>query len=94
MTKNELVSRLAEETGLTKTQSKRAIDTLFSTDDGLIVSAMREGDGVNLPGFGKFYGQAKAGRTGRNPATGEPVQIPEKTVPKFTPGAPLKAAFV
>lgn len=57
-----------------------------------LTDAMAAGEEVSITGFGKFSTSKRAARTGRNPATGATLQIPESTVPKFTPGKALKDA--
>ena len=77
MTKSQLVSHLADQTGLTKKQSAQALDVIKETAYG------EAKKGFTLPGIGKLVLQRRAARMGRNPATGESIQIPAKTVVKF-----------
>lgn len=72
--------------GLSKTDVKKVIQSTFAE----IEAQMAEGREIKIPGFGKFHAVERAARTGRNPATGETIQIPAKKSPKFTPGKPLK----
>ena len=67
------------ESKVTKTQVKEILQTLTET----IREKVKEGEDVKLTGFGRFYLQHRAGRTGRNPMTGESLEIPPKDVPKF-----------
>ena len=88
MNKNDLVSSVAEASGLTKADAGRAVDGVFDT----IASALSSGDDVRIVGFGSFSVANRAARTGRNPRTGEEIQIPASKQPKFKAGAPLKAS--
>jgi DNA-binding protein HU-beta len=86
--KNDLVSSVAEASGLTKADAGRAVDGVFDT----IASALSSGDDVRIVGFGSFSVANRAASTGRNPRTGEEIQIPASKQPKFKAGAPLKAS--
>ncbi len=88
MNKNELISAVAEKSGLTKADAGRAVDSVFSC----IEDALKSGDDVRIVGFGSFVVAQRAASTGRNPRTGETINIPASKQPKFRPGAPLKAA--
>ena len=88
MNKNDLISSVAESSGLTKADAGRAVDGLFDT----IASALASGDDVRIVGFGSFSVANRAASTGRNPRTGEEIQIPASKQPKFKAGAPLKSA--
>ena len=88
MNKNDLVSNVAEASGLTKADAGRAVDGVFDT----IASALSSGDDVRIVGFGSFSVANRAASTGRNPRTGEEIQIPASKQPKFKAGAPLKSA--
>ena len=85
MNKTQLVNSLSEKTGLTKAQSNEVIDTLVS----VISETLSNGEKVTLVGFGTFNTTQRDARKGRNPKTGETVDIPAKRVPKFTPGSEL-----
>jgi DNA-binding protein HU-beta len=85
MNKADLVNSLSEKTGLTKTKSNQAIDALVET----ISEALKSGDKVTLVGFGTFTTSQKEARMGRNPKTGESLEIPAKRVAKFKPGTEL-----
>lgn len=85
MNKADLVNSLSEKTGLTKTKSNQAIDALVET----ISEALKGGDKVTLVGFGTFTTSQKEARMGRNPKTGESLEIPAKRVAKFKPGTEL-----
>jgi|TARA_B100000965_G_C19094339_1_gene542046 DNA-binding protein HU-beta len=86
--KNDLISSVAESSGLTKADAGRAVDGVFDS----IASALSSGDDVRIVGFGSFSVANRAASTGRNPRTGEEIQIPASKQPKFKAGAPLKSA--
>tara|TARA_B100000686_G_scaffold224894_1_gene232054 strand:- start:97 stop:372 length:276 start_codon:yes stop_codon:yes gene_type:complete len=86
--KNDLISSVAESSGLTKADAGRAVDGVFES----IASALSSGDDVRIVGFGSFSVANRAASTGRNPRTGEEIQIPASKQPKFKAGAPLKSA--
>ena len=86
MTRTELIDALAERMGIEKREVKRFLDTLT----GLVEETIGNGGEVPLKGLGKFKVQHRKARTGRNPLTGEEIQIPAKTVVKFTLARTLK----
>ena len=88
MNTNDLISSVAESSGLTKADAGRAVDGVFDS----IASALASGDDVRIVGFGSFSVANRAASTGRNPRTGEEIQIPASKQPKFKAGAPLKSA--
>jgi len=88
MNKSELVSAIAEKAGLTKVQAAAALDATVST----VTDAMSKGDQVAIIGFGTFKVGERAARTGRNPQTGETIQISAAKVPSFKAGKALKDA--
>ncbi len=88
MTKSELVDQVADRSGLTKSDSARAVDALLET----VEDALRRGSEVTLSGFGKFHVGQRGARQGVNPRTGERIQIAASRVPRFTAGSGLKAA--
>jgi len=88
MNKTELISAITADTGLTKKESERA---LIATIDA-ITGALISGDKVQLVGFGIFYVKNRAARTGRNPKTKEPIEIPETRTPQFKAGKALRDA--
>jgi len=94
MTKLELVDAVAEETGLTKKDTKKIIDATFETImDYLGEEAEKNEDNrddVQIIGFGKFEVRDRAERKGRNPQTGEDITIPERKVPTFKAGKTFK----
>ena len=87
MIKSELVQRIAEENPhLYQRDVERIVSTIFNE----ITDALARGDRVELRGFGAFSVKTRDARTGRNPRTGEPVDVPEKTVPFFKAGKELR----
>ena len=88
MNKNELISSIASETGLTKTDSAKAVDAFVNS----ISSALKSGDEVRLVGFGTFAITRRAATTGRNPRNGKPINIPARNQAKFKPGTALQAS--
>ena len=88
MNKNDLITSVAESSGLTKADAGRAVDGVFES----IASALSSGNDVRIVGFGSFSVANRAASTGRNPRTGEEIQIPASKQPKFKAGAPLKSA--
>ena len=88
MTKNELISAVADSAKLTKTSAATAVDATFD----IITGALKRGDEVKLIGFGSFTVVKRAAREGRNPRTGAPVQIKASKAPKFSAGKGLKEA--
>ena len=88
MNKNELVSAVAEAAKLSKGDAQAAVDAVFAA----ITGELKQGGDVRLVGFGNFSVTKRAASTGRNPQTGAEVQIPARTVPKFTAGKGLKDA--
>lgn len=88
MNKGELVDVLAKKADLSKKDAKLCVDTL--TDE--ITKALTNKEEVRLTGFGKFTTSDRKARKGRNPQTGEEIQIPARTVPKFKAGKNLKEA--
>ena len=88
MNKNDLISAVADGSGLSKADAGRAVDAVFAA----IQDALTGGDEVRIVGFGSFSVAHRAASTGRNPRTGEAIQIAASKLPKFKAGAPLKAA--
>ena len=85
MNKNELISSIANETGLTKTDAAKAVDAFVAS----ISSALKSGDEVRLVGFGSFSVSKRSDTTGRNPRTGQTINIPARNQPKFKAGKVL-----
>ncbi|RMF16124.1 MAG: HU family DNA-binding protein [Alphaproteobacteria bacterium] len=88
MNKNDLISKVAESTGLSKADATKAVDAVLAG----IADALKGGDEVRLVGFGTFSVAQRAATTGRNPRTGETIQIPASKQPKFKAGKALKDA--
>ena len=88
MTKAELITAIAADTGLTKKSAGAAVDAFVDAVSG----ALAKGEKVQLVGFGSFDVKQKAARMGRNPQTGAAVKIPARKAPKFKAGKALKDA--
>ena len=88
MNKQDVVNAIATATGLTKVDSAKALDALLDT----ITSALKKGDKVTLTGFGTFEPRKTKARVGRNPQTGEEIQIKAARVANFKVGKNLKEA--
>ncbi|MCQ2557997.1 MAG: HU family DNA-binding protein [Oscillospiraceae bacterium] len=88
MNKTELIKKIAADADLTQKQATAALDAALAA----ITAAVAAGDKVQLTGFGTFEAREYAARTGRNPQTGEEIQIPAGKAPAFKAGAALKAA--
>ncbi|MFQ6046255.1 MAG: HU family DNA-binding protein [Gemmatimonadales bacterium] len=91
MNKTELIEALASQAGLSKADAGRAIEALFGTG-GLIADSLKRGDRVQITGFGTFQARKRAARTGRDPRTGNEIQIAAATLPAFKAGQGLKDA--
>lgn len=92
MNKSELVQNLSSQANMTRAEASRAVDALFGADNGIISGALRRGDRVQITGFGTFELRKRKARTGRNPRTGQQIQIGPSTSPTFRPGKGLKDA--
>lgn len=88
MTKTELIERVAEETGETKSQAQRIIDSTLDA----IEQSLSTGEDVTVTGFGTWKVRHQAARSGQNPHTGERIVIPARRAARFTPGTRLKQA--
>ena len=88
MNKSDLIDAVTLQTGLAKDQAGAAVESVFGT----ISEALSQGDTVSLVGFGVFSVSERAGRTGRNPRTGESIEIAPSRAPKFKAGKGLKDA--
>jgi nucleoid DNA-binding protein len=86
--KAELVAHVAKDSDLSKDAAEKAVDATFNN----IEKALRGGDTVRIVGFGNFQVSDRKASTGRNPRTGETVDIPASRVPKFRAGKALKEA--
>ncbi|MCU0335736.1 MAG: HU family DNA-binding protein [Chitinophagaceae bacterium] len=85
MNKADLIAKIAEDAGITKTQAGGALDSLVEA----ITKTLKKGDKVTLVGFGTFSVSKRAARTGRNPQTGETIKIKAKKVARFKAGKEL-----
>lgn len=88
MNKAELIGSIADKSGLSKAEAGKALDAFVSS----VSDALKGGDRISLVGFGSFSVDRRDARTGRNPRTGEEIQIAAKNVVKFKPGAGLSDA--
>ena len=88
MNRSDLIDAIATEADISKADAAKALDAFIKT----ITHTVAGGNAVALIGFGTFKASARAARTGKNPKTGESLDIAATTVPKFTPGATFKAA--
>lgn len=86
MTKAELVEEVARNTQLTKKHAEIIVNTVFES----IVDSLKEGEKIELRGFGSFRIRERGSRIGRNPKTGAKVDVPSKRIPYFKPGKQLK----
>ena len=88
MNKTELINAVAESTELSKKDTARVVDSVMET----ITTALKNGDKVEIIGFGAFSVSERAARKGRNPQTGEEIEIAASKVPSFKAGKKLKDA--
>lgn len=88
MNKQELITQVADRAGLNRADAARAVETMLE----VVTSTLKRGDEVRLVGFGNFSVTRRKASVGRNPRTGEPLQIPSSAQPKFRPGKVLKDA--
>src|SRR5580765_6710172 len=86
MTKADLVEEVSRVTELTRKDSEVIVDQLFDS----VIKALKSGDKLAVRGFGSFRVRQRNARVGRNPKTGEKVEVPAKRVPYFKPGKELK----
>lgn len=92
MNKDDFAAKLAKQTDLTKAKAREVIDSIFSTDagQGIIAIELDAGRDFTVTGFGTFGTRRRKAREGRNPRTGEKIQIRAMTVPTFKAGKGLK----
>jgi DNA-binding protein HU-beta len=88
MNKTDLINSVAEATQLSKKDATKTVDVVFES----ILDSLKSGDKVQLIGFGNFEVRERSARKGRNPQTGEEIEIPASKVPAFKPGKALKEA--
>ncbi len=86
MTKADLVEEVLRVTELPRKESETVVETIFES----IIQALQSGDKIEIRGFGSFRTRERRGRTGRNPKTGEKVDVPAKKIPFFKPSKELK----
>lgn len=86
MTKNQLVEKVAKKAHLTKRASRDAVNSIFD----IIKDNLVRGEKTIITGFGTFLVRSRAARRGRNPQTGETIQLPSKKLPSFTAGKTVK----
>ena len=89
MTKQDLIDVVSEKAGLTKKDTATVVDAILES----IVDSLKRGEKVSFVGFGTFEAKTRKAREGRNPATGETIQIPARVVPSFKAGRALKDAL-
>lgn len=88
MNKSELIDAIAASADIPKAQATRALDAVIDS----VTNALKQNDQVVLVGFGTFSVKERAARSGRNPQTGQPIEIPAAKIPAFKPGKALKDA--
>ena len=88
MNKGELITAVAEASGISKAQAGTAVDAVFGSIEG----ALKSGDKAAFIGFGTFSTSERKARDGRNPATGATIKIPAKTLVKFKAGKALEGS--
>jgi len=86
MNKTDLITQVVEKTDLQKKDATKAVEAVFEA----ISEALQSGDKVQLVGFGNFEVRERSARKGRNPQTGEEIEIPASKIPAFKPGKALK----
>lgn len=89
MNKATLITKIAEKTDLTKKQAEAALNAFTDT----VLESLKEGEKVQLMGFGTFEVKERAARVGRKPSTGETIEIPAKKTPVFKAGKGFKDEF-
>jgi len=88
MNKQDIVTRIAKDTGITKTAATAAVDSLIDS----ITKSLKKGDSVSFVGFGTFKTANRKARIARNPQTGDAIKIPKRRVARFSVGKALKQA--
>ena len=86
MTKADLIEEVSRIVELTRKESEVIVETIFTS----VVQSLREGEKVEIRGFGSFRTRERKGRVGRNPKSGEKVEVPPKTIPFFKPSKELR----
>ena len=88
MNKQDLIAKIAQDTGLSKSNAAAAVDSFFAG----ITKSLKKGQPITFVGFGTFKTAQRKARTASNPQTGAPIKIPKRRVPRFTAGKALKQA--
>lgn len=88
MNKRDLIARIAQDTGATKSSAAAAVDALLDT----MTHALKKGEAITFVGFGSFKTSLRRARMAKNPRTGDPIKIPKRRVVRFTAGKALKSA--
>jgi DNA-binding protein HU-beta len=88
MTKSDLIDKVAKEAKIPRAAAERAVNSFTAS----ITEALKKGDKITLPGFGTFLTSNRSARKGRNPRTGQEINIPAVRIPKFKVGKGLKDA--
>lgn len=86
MNKTDLINTVSEKSDLSRKDATKAVDAVFES----IMDSLKNGEKVSLIGFGNFEVRERAARKGRNPQTGDEIEIPASKVPAFKPGKALK----
>jgi nucleoid DNA-binding protein len=89
MNKQDLIAKIAQDTGLTKSNATAAVESFFEG----ITKSLKKGQPITFVGFGTFKTAQRKARTGRNPQTGAEIKIPKRRVVRFSPGKALKGAL-
>jgi len=92
MNKAELIDAAASRAQVTKKDARAVIDAIFDPTTGIIAETLQKGDRVAMTGFGTFEARDRGPRVGRNPRTGEEIQIAASRAPAFRPGKGLREA--
>lgn len=93
MNKSELIQQLSDRADLSRSEAQKAVDALFSVEDGIISEALKRGDKIQITGFGSFETKQREARKGRNPRTGKEIDIAASNSAAFRPGKGLKDAI-
>ena len=89
MNRQDIVSKIAEDVGITKTAAAQAVDTFFDS----LTKTLKKGEAITFVGFGTFKTANRKARTARNPQTGAAIKVPKRRVVRFTAGKALKSAI-
>ena len=89
MNRQELITKIAKDAGISKTNAAAAVDSFFEG----VTRSLKKGDSITFVGFGSFKTSQRKARMARNPQTGAPIKIPKRRVVRFTAGKALKGAL-